>query len=110
LIPPDEHNGYGQRGEQAAVEHAACPHEREQLARLVPEVVEVDEDQHQLGADECRDDEVDPEVHHPGAVDPAPARPDDGQLQRHQVGGCQQDAVRVHGPITDLKQDGMHVG
>ena len=77
---PDRHGD-----DQPAVEHAGRARERQDLARLLAEVVEIDDDQHQLGADERRDDEVDPEVHDPRGVEaragargrpPAAARPD----------------------------------
>ena len=50
--------------DQPAVEDAARPHQREDLAGVLDEVLEVDEDQQGLGADERRDDDPDAEVHH----------------------------------------------
>jgi hypothetical protein len=110
LIAADEPEGREERGDEAAVEHTAGAHEREQLARLRAEVVEVDGDQHQLGADERRDDEVDPQIHDARRIDAAMAGADNGQLQPRQIREREQHSVRVDGPIADLKQDGMHVG
>ncbi len=108
LVAADEHEPDPERREQTAVEHAAGAHEGEQFARLAAEVVEVDGDQHQLGADERRDDEVDPEVHDLGGVDlPAP-RAHDRELQARQIGEREQHAVRIDRPVADLKQNGMH--
>jgi hypothetical protein len=95
--------------DETAVEDARGAREGEQLARLALELIPVHDHQHQLGADERGDDQVDPEVHHARAVQSPSARANDGELQRDEVGGRQQHAVRIDRPAGDLKQYGMHV-
>src|SRR5204862_4067825 len=87
--------------DQAAVEHSARSQQREQLARIGAERIEVGDQQQQLGADQRADDDVDAEVEHPVRVEAAVVRADDSQLQPQQVGGSKQDTVGVQSNLAD---------
>ena len=63
-MPPDVPDGDGGGGDEAAVEDPTRAHEREDLGRALPEVVEVHDEQQQLGADDGADDDPDSEVEH----------------------------------------------
>ena len=90
---PERH---GDRGDQAAVEHAARSHQRQQLARdCCRERVEVDDQQQQLRADQRADDDPDAEVHDPVGIEAARPGAHQRELQAEQVGGGQQHAVGV---------------
>ena len=108
-VPPQVPDRDRDGGDQPAVEHAAGPHQRHQLARILPERVEVDDQQQQLGADQRADDDPDAQVHDPVGVEAARPRTHQRELQAEQVGGRQQHAVGVDGEPADLKQYGMHV-
>ena len=93
--PPDVHERHGDRQDQPSIEDAARSQQCEQFARIRPEGAEIGEEQQQLGADECADDDVDAEVEDAICVQAAVLRPDHGELQAEQVRGGQQHAVGV---------------
>jgi hypothetical protein len=92
-------NATATASDQPAVEHAARAEEREELAGCCEKVLEVDDEQQELRADERGDDDVDAEVHHPRGVEAARACPRERELQARQVGGGEQHAVGVDAEI-----------
>ena len=89
------------RRDQPAVEHAARSQQRRELLPAAGEVLEVDDEEQRLGADEGGDDHPDQEVHDPVAVDAGGAGAPHGEPQAQQVGRGQQHAVRVDGDRTE---------
>src|SRR6185503_1517533 len=71
-------------------------------------MLEVDDEEQRLGADEGGDDHPDQEVHDPVAVDAGGAGALHGEPQAQQVCRGEQHAVRINGDRTGVKQDWMH--
>ncbi len=94
--------------EQPAVKHASQPREIQQVARVL-ELIEVDDEQEQLGADKRGNDDVDPEVQHPVRVQSPFLCPPHRQAEAEQVGGGQQDAIGIDGERSEFKQLWIHV-
>ena len=97
---PERHH---HREDQSAVEHTAGSGEREQFPGRAAELVEVDEQQHQLRADERRDDDVDAEVEHAIGIEAPALRAGHRQSEPEQVRRGQEDAVRIDGEWAELK-------
>ena len=95
-------------GDQPAVKHAARAQQRREFLPAARELLEVDDEEQRLGADERGDDDPDAEVEHLVGVEPGLP----GAARRHpqpeQIGRGQQHAVRVDGDRSELKQDWMH--
>ena len=115
LVAPDIPERDERGGDEAAVKHAARSGEHENLVGVVAEVVEVDEEQQQLRADERGDDDVDAEIEQASGVESGLAPAHDGELQAGEIGGRQHDAVRVDRQrpdaedFGDFKQSRVHV-
>ena len=108
LVPPQVPERDHDRRDQSAVEHAGRADQVHQPGRAQRELVVIDDQQQQLGADQRADDDPDAEVHDPVRIEPAGAGPHQRELQAEQVGGGQQQAVGVDREAGDLKQNGMH--
>ena len=85
------------RGDQAAVEHAARPQQRRELLPAARELLEIDDEQQRLGADQRRDDHPDAEVEHLVGVESRLPRAPRRHPEAEQIGGGQQHAVGVDG-------------
>jgi hypothetical protein len=70
-VPPHVPERHEHRRDQSAVEHAARSRQRQQLTGVAAVVVELDDVQQELGADEGADDDVDAQVEHPRRVETA---------------------------------------
>ncbi len=78
-VAPQVPQGDGDGGDEAAVEHAGRAEQVDDLRPVPPELVALDDEQHQLGADEGADDDPDAEVHHPVGVETARRAPASGR-------------------------------
>src|SRR5262249_44922672 len=87
----------------------------QKLGGVALERLKVGDEQQELRADQRTDDDIDAQVHHPGAVEMARLGALERQLQAKQVGGGEQNAVRVDRDRSNegnrprqLKQSWMH--
>ena len=71
FVPPDVPEGHERRRDEAAVEHAARARKHENFIGVVAEVVEIDQKEQELRADQGGDDDVHAQVEHPAESSPA---------------------------------------
>ncbi len=115
LVAPDIPERDERGRDETAVEHTARPGEHENLVGVVAEIVEIDEEQEQLGAYQGRDDDVDAEIQQASGIESGLAASHDGELQAGEIRGSQHDAVRVDRQRPDaedfgnFKQSRVHV-
>ncbi len=109
LVAPHVPERDGDCRDQSAIEDTCGAKQVEELLPVPPELVALDDDEHQLGADEGADDDPDAQIHDLVRVEAALSTPDDRELEAKQVRGCEQQPVRVDREPANLKQDGMHV-
>ena len=102
-VAGDVPEGDDDREDQAAVEHAARPRQRQQVLRRRAELIEVDDEQQQLRADQRGDDDVDAEVEHARRVEPPLLGAAHRQPEPEQIGRGEQHAVGVDviGPMLN---------
>jgi hypothetical protein len=80
----------------------------QEVGRRAAELVEVNDEEEQFGADERRDDDVDTQVEHPVGVEAPTPRPLHGQPKSKQIRRREQDTVRVYRDRSETKQFWIH--
>src|SRR5262245_52137719 len=106
--PADVPERNDDRENQPTVKDAARAGQRQKLAGIARERTPVRDEQQQLRADECADDDVDAEIEDPRLIEASRLGSHGGELQAEQVRRRQKHAIGVDGDGTQLKQSWIH--
>ncbi len=107
-MTPHVPQGDDDRADETAVKDAARSNQGQELGRPLPEVLEVHDQQHQLGAHQRAHDDGDAEIEGPRGVESLLPRANERELQSHEVRGCEQHPVGVNRNGAELKKSGEH--
>ena len=108
-MPAQIPQGDRHRGDEAPVKDPPGAEQIEELGGVRRVLVELDNEEEQLRADQRADDDPDPQIHHAVGIEAPRPCAHQRELQTQQVRRSEQDAVGVDREAPDFKQDWVHV-